>query len=87
MDSPFATALAAASGPEGLIAQQAARKVLGAVTKGSNLANQASTLTDRSTYTSGKGLANSLENLEDARKRVADVHGAATGRSFAERFY
>jgi hypothetical protein len=76
IDSPFATALAASMGPEGLVMQQGASRLLGGLAKGSNIAGKASNLTDVNSYTKG-GLSQSLENLEDARRRVGNIRDAA----------
>lgn len=85
LESPFATAVASGFGPEGLAAQVAARKLLGAASKGSALANQASHLTDASSYKSGGGLTTTLENLHDARKRAQELrdHSEVPSHVFA----
>ena len=77
LESPAATAFASGFGPEGLAAQMAARKVLGGLSKGANLAAKGSAITDVSSYKGGKDLSTTLENVRDAQKRAADIQEAA----------
>lgn len=81
LESPAATAFAAGFGPEGLAAQMAARKVLGGLAKGSNLAAKASHITDTSSYKGGKDLSTTLENIRDAQKRAGDIKEASKAPS------